>query len=167
LKICKAAFDTVERCEIYIPQGEEANKPWIVLDPETGVPLPAGIQVAYDANQFWLANLMPDTVLSLRTLLLVYSVNGQSKAWAPVGQKTWDDGVEWTGQGLKTGECLLYYEDSTRVTPLLPCRPVLKSRPPDLFWRGKFDVMGPREERRSPCGSDEPLTGPVLCVIGG
>jgi hypothetical protein len=167
LRICKAAFSAAERCELYIPQGDEANKPWTVLDPETGVPLPAGIQVAYDANQFWLANLMPDTVLSLKGLLLLYSVNGQAKLWAPAGQKTWDDGVEWIGQGLKPGECLLYYADPAQITPLLPCQPVLKSPHPDLFWRTKFEVMGPREERRSECGSGEAVTGPVLCVIGG
>ncbi len=166
LKVCKAAFNTVERCAIYIPQGDEAKKPWIVLDPETGDLLPAGIQVAYDANQLWIANMTPNTVLTLKNLRIFYTINGQGVIWTAGSQDTWD-GTKWTGQGLKTGECLLLYQDPSKIIPLLPCTPVLKSVRADQFWTLKFDVMGPREERRTPCGSDKPLAGPVLCLIGG
>jgi hypothetical protein len=166
LKICKAAFNTVERCPVYIPQGPDATKPWPVLDPDTGEPLPAGMQVAYDANQIWIANLTPNTVLTLKNLRLFYKANGQVVVWTAGKQETWD-GAKWEGQGLKTGECLLLYQDPSKIIPMLPCNAVLKAVRPDTPWKVKFEVMGPREERRTACGDDAPAPGPVLCVIGG
>jgi hypothetical protein len=166
LKICKASAGPVERCEFYLPQGAEADKPWTVLDPETGLPLPAGLQVAYDANQLWIANLTPNTVLSTRTLRLFYTVNGQGTVWTPDKQDNWDIG-KWDYRGLQAGQCLLLYQDPSKIIPMLPCTPVAKAIVADQPWRLMFDVMGPREERRAPCGGDQPPTGPVLCVIGG
>jgi hypothetical protein len=166
LKVCKAAFNAVERCAFYLPQGDDAKKPWIVLDPETNEPLPAGIQVAYDPNQIWIANLTPNTVLTTKALRLFYKANGQDVVWTPSKQETWD-GTKWEGQGLKAGECLLLYQDPAKIIQLLPCTPVLKAVRADTPWKVKFEVMGPREERHTACGSDQPPAGPVLCVIGG
>jgi hypothetical protein len=59
------------------------------------------------------------------------------------------------------------YNDASTITPLLPCTPVAFSTQTEVFWLFKFDVMGPREERRSNCGGGERVLGPVLCLIGG
>lgn len=165
LTICKASRDTVERCAFYIPQGEEAKKSWTVLDPVTGQPMPAGIQVAYDADQLWIGNFTLDTILPTTSLRLIYTVNGQGVVWTPA-QSTWDIG-KWDNRGLLPNQCVVLYQDPAKVTPLLPCMPVAKAQLADQPWRLKFDVMGPREERRVTCGSDTPPSGPVLCLLGG
>jgi hypothetical protein len=165
LTICTAATSQVERCAFHIPQGEDAQKSWAVLDPATGLPMPEGLQVAYDADQIWIGNLMPDTVLPTRTLRLLYTVNGQGIVWTP-DQSNWDIG-KWDGRGLQGGQCIVLYHNASKVTPLLPCTPIAKAIVAEQPWRIKFDVMGPREERRAACGSDTPQAGPVLCLLAG
>jgi len=165
LTICTAATTQVERCAFHIPQGEDAQKPWTVPDPATGLPMPEGLQVAYDADQMWIGNFTPDTVLPTRTLRLFYTANGQGIVWSPK-ESTWDIGA-WDGRGLQSGECLVLYQDASKVMPLLPCTPIAKAVVTEQPWRIKFDVMGPREERRSNCGSDAPPVGPVLCILAG
>jgi hypothetical protein len=165
LTICKASSGDVGRCAFYIPQGDDAKKPWTVLDPVSGLPMPAGIQVAYDANQLWIGNLTSDTVLPTAALRLIYPVNGKPVLWTP-GNSTWDSGP-WDGRGLGAGQCIVLYADASKITPLLPCTPVGRAVLSDQPWLTRFDVMGPREERRATCGGDKPPTGPVLCIVGG
>jgi hypothetical protein len=165
LAICSAATDKVERCPFYIPQNDDARKSWIVLDPATGLPMPTGLQVAYDDNQIWIGNFSPDTVLPTTTLRLLYAVNGKSTLWTPA-DGAWDIG-KWDGRGLQAGQCIVLYGDPARVMPLLPCTPVAKAAVADQPWRVKFDIMGPREEHRTTCGSDTPPGGPVLCLLPG
>ncbi len=166
LKICKASFGPVGRCDFYLPQGDDAKKPWTVLDPDIGVPLPAGMAVAYDANQLWIANLTPDTELTVAHLQLFYTVNGKPTTWGAATLKL--DADKTDGHGLKTGQCIvLYGGDPSKVTPLLPCTMVGQAVITDQPWRLQFDVMGPREERHSKCSTAKPVNGPVLCLIGG
>src|SRR5581483_7509876 len=165
LTICKASSGEVGRCAFYIPQGDDAKKPWTVLDPVSGLPMPAGMQVAYDANQLWIGNLTPETVLPTATLRLIYPVNGKPVLWTP-GNSTWDFGP-WDGRGLGAGQFIVLYTDASKITPLLPCTPVGRAVLNDQPWLTRFDVMGPREERRATCGGDKPPTGPVLCIVGG
>jgi hypothetical protein len=165
LTICRAALDIVERCAFHIPQGEDANQPWTVLDPATGQPMPAGLQVAHDAHQLWIGNFTPNTILPTPNLRLIYAVNDQWVVWTPA-QSTWDIG-KWDNRGLLPDQCIVLYLDLAKVTPLLPCNPIAKAQLTDQPWRLKFDVMGPREERRGQCGSDTPPGGPVLCLLAG
>ena len=163
LTICDTS---ASRCLVHIMQGDEAKHPWVVLDPSTGFPLPAGMQVAYDANQIWISNLSPGTILTTAALRLFYTVNGKGIVWTP-SQVEWDGIATWDGRGLATGECLVIYGDASKITPLLPCTPIAQTLNADHPWALAFDVMGPREERRSPCGDGKPKTGPVLCLLGG
>lgn len=165
LTICTAATKDVGRCPFYIPQGNDAQKPWKVLDPLTGNPMPAGMEIAYDADQLWIGNATPETVLQTYSLRLFYPVNGKGIVWTPT-LSTWDIGP-WDNRGLLVGQCIVLYVDASKVTPLLPCVPVAKTVMADQPWKLKFEVMGPREERRVACGSDKPVTGPVLCLISG
>jgi hypothetical protein len=165
LTICTASKSTVNRCTFHLPQAAEAAQPWAVLDPKTNIPMPAGMEVAYDSNQLWIGNFTQDTVLPTDTLRIFYSVNGTGTIWTPANS-TWDIGA-WDNRGLAANQCIVVYQDAARITPLLPCTPVAKAVVPDQFWNLKFDVMGPREERRTPCGQDQPPIGPVLCIIGG
>lgn len=165
LTICNAAISKIERCAFNIPQGDEAQKPWNVLDTASGLPMPAGLQVAYDANQMWIGNFTPETVLPTKTLRLLYTINGKSTTWTP-GSSAWDIG-QWDGRGLLAGQCIALYADATQFGPLLPCTLIARAVLADQPWRVKFDVMGPREERRTTCGSDAPAGGPVLCLLPG
>jgi hypothetical protein len=164
LTICNAS---IGRCQFNLPQGADANLAWNVPDPATGLAMPAGIQVAYDNDQLWIGNVTPDTVLPLRDLRLIYTVNGQGVVWSPGRYPDqWDIGV-WDNRPLLAGQCIVLYQDPAKLTPLLPCDPVAKLVKADRPWTLKFDVMGPREERRAPCGQGEPTPGPVLCLVGG
>jgi hypothetical protein len=96
---------------------------------------------------------------------LIYTANGQGVVWTPT-ESNWDIG-KWDGRGLHAGECIVLYQDSSKLTPLLPCTPIAKAIVENQPWRVKFDVMGPREERRATCGSDTPQAGPVLCILAG
>jgi hypothetical protein len=155
------------RCAFYIPQGQDAQKSWVVLDPQTNLPMPAGMQVAYDANQMWIGNFTQGTVMPTRAdLRLIYTNReGQLRLWTP-RDGPWDEPT-WDNRGLLAGECIVLYRDRALVTPLLPCTPVAHSPQPDPLWLLEFGVMGPREERRAVCGDGQPVTGPVLCVVGG
>lgn len=162
LTICNASAG---RCTFYMPQGDEVNNPWPVLDPATQKPMPAGMEVAFDANQLWIVNSAPDTILPMNGLRMFYPAGGTIKVWGPA-QGPWDE-TNWDHQGLATGQCILLYSDQTKTMPLLPCTLVGKILQPDQPWLLKFDVMGPREERRSNCGGDQPPAGPTLCVVAG
>ncbi len=154
------------RCTFNLPQGADATMPWTVLDPHAGVPLPAGLQVAYDANQMWIGNFTPDTVLTTAALRVFYTVNQQPQVWTP-SDVTWDGMSAWDGRALATGQCLVMYQDASKITPLLPCVPIAQTVNADHPWTLAFDVMGPREERHSSCGTGKPITGPVLCLLPG
>jgi hypothetical protein len=165
LTLCPASRGDVLRCEFHIPQ--DGNMPQFptLNDPATGLPMPAGMQVAYDNNQLWIGNLTPDTALPTRSLRIFYSINKQEIEWAP-DTATWDIG-KWEGRGLLPNQCIVLYKDASKVTPLLPCAPIARTVVNDPIWQMKFEVLGPREDRRSLCGSDTPASGPVLCLISG
>jgi hypothetical protein len=164
LTICTAGEG---RCEVHVPQGGSLTFPWSVLYPRTGVPMPPGMQVAYDANQLWIGHFTAGTVLPTgRDLRLIYKRrDGTPTLWTPA-DGPWD-APGWDGRGLNAGECLVLYGDPSQITPLLPCTPVAFSPHPDAIWQLAFDVMGPREERRAPCSDGKPLDGAVLCIVGG
>lgn len=163
LAICNASAG---RCTFNLPQGDDAKKPWVVLDPATGLPMPAGIQVAYDNNQIWIGNLTPNTVLPTAALRLIYTANNEGIVWSPGKYDQWDVGP-WNNRPLLPGQCIVLYADPAKVTPLLPCTPIARTVRPEHPWTLKFDVMGPREEQRANCGSDKPMPGPVLCLVSG
>jgi len=165
LTICPIPRTEVGRCAFYIPQGDEASKPILLLDQTTKQPMATGMQVAYDANQIWIGNFIPDTVLPSKGLTIFYSMNGQPKSWTPAAGN-WDIG-KWDDRGLQNGQCIVLYQDAAKVTPLLPCIPVGKASVADPIWRVKFDVQGPREGKKATCGSDQPQAGPVLCLLPG
>ncbi len=98
------------RCTFTLPQGDTAKKSWTILDPVSGVPLPAGIQVAYDANQLWIGNMMPDTVLTTAALRVFYTVNGKGIVWTP-SDVIWDGINTWDGRALLPGQCIVMYQD--------------------------------------------------------
>jgi len=154
------------RCTFNLPQGDAAQKSWGVLDPQVGVSLPAGMRVAYDANQMWIGNFTPDTVLTTAALRVFYTVNQQGQVWTP-SKVVWDGMSAWDGRALAAGQCLVMYQDASKITPLLPCVSIAQTLNADHPWTLAFDVMGPREERRSPCGNGKPITGPVLCLLAG
>ena len=154
------------RCTFNLPQADAAKTSWTVLDPQASVPLPAGIQVAYDANQMWIGNFTPDTLLTTAALRVFYTVNQQGQVWTPSGV-IWDGMSAWDGRALAAGQCLVMYQDASKITPLLPCIPIAQTMNADHPWTLAFDVMGPREERHSPCGAGTPITGPVLCLLAG
>ncbi|HVO43608.1 MAG TPA: hypothetical protein VMT34_13335 [Aggregatilineales bacterium] len=166
LTICTAAFSQAERCSVYVPQGDDANKPIAVVDRATGIPMPAGIQVAYDPDQLWIGNFIPDTVLPTQTLRLIYTLNGKGVVWTPAASQ-WDTIGAWDNRGIRAGECIVLYQDPAKIKPILPCSPIAKAVLADHPWLLPFDVMGPREERRARCGSPQPPVGPVLCLVGG
>jgi hypothetical protein len=163
LMICNTSAG---RCLFRIMQGDEAKKPWVVLDPTVGYPLPPGLAVAYDANQMWIANLTPSTLLTTAALRVFYTVNGKPTEWTPANAR-WDGMSVWDGRSLAPNQCLVLYGVATQITPLLPCTPVGQTLNADHPWTLSFDVMGPREERRSPCGDGKSKNGPVLCLLGG
>ncbi len=163
LTVCNTS---ATQCLFHIPQGDEAKQPWVVLDPDSGLPLPAGIQVAYDANQIWIGNFTPNTLFTTDNLRIFYMVNGKGSIWTP-SRVQWDGLGTWDRRGLAAGQCLVMYKDPTKIVPILPCTPVAQTLNADQPWTLAFDVMGPREERRSPCGQGKPTPGPVLCLIGG
>lgn len=165
LAICKASAGPAERCPIHIPQGDSARKPWAILDPASKQPMPRGLQVAYDANQIWIGNLDPGTLLPLSGLRLYYTVNNALVLWKAAAGP-WDGGG-LKAEGLAAGQCIVLYKDAAKVTPLLPCTPVARALREDQPWLLKFEVLGPREDRRAVCGEDQPPTGPVLCLVGG
>ena len=170
LTICKASSGEVERCPLYVPQGDAQKQTWTVVDPASGQPMAPGMAVAYDNDQLWIGNLTPNTVLptgssSAAYPRLYYSANGKNVVWTPFNG-AWDIG-KWDGRPLQGGQCLVLYDDPNKVTPLLPCTPIAKALLADQPWRLQFDVSGPREDRRSTCSSDKPPTGPVLCLVGG
>src|SRR5262249_12543597 len=154
LTICTASTDKVGRCTFNIPQGDDAKKPWNVLDPTTGLPMPGGIAVAYNPDELWIGNLTPNTILPTKNLRLIYTLNGTGTIWTP-DKSTWDIGV-WNDRGLQADECIVLYTDASKITPLLPCNPVAKAVLNDQPWKIAFDVMGPREERRAVCGTGQP-----------
>ena len=163
LTICNTS---AAQCAFFLPQGSDANHVWVVLDPGSGLPLPPGLQVAYDANQLWIGNLTPGTVLTTIALRLFYPVNGVGQVWTP-SKVQWDGLGAWDGRSLSAGQCLVLYKDASKITPLLPCVPIAQSLNVDQPWMLTFEVMGPREERRAACGASKPATGPVLCLLGG
>ncbi len=163
LTIC----DTVAgRCAFNLPQGDAAKQSWVVLDPVLGVPLPAGMTVAYDANQLWIGNMTPGTVLTTAALRMIYTVNGTGIVWTP-SNASWDGLGAWDGRGLMAGQCLVLYDDASKVIPLLPCAPIAQTLNAEHPWTLAFEMMGPREQRHSSCGDGKPITGPVLCLAGG
>lgn len=163
LTICNTSAG---RCLFHIMQGAEAQKPWVVLDPVLGFPLPPGIAVAYDGNQIWIGNLTPDTLLTTAALRVFYTVNGKGVVWTPSTVR-WDGMSVWDGRNLAANQCLVMYGDPTKITPLLPCTPIGQTLNADHPWTLAFDVMGPREEHRLTCGDGKPKNGPVLCLLGG
>jgi hypothetical protein len=171
LGFCPAAWDSVQRCTITVPQTDEsgATPPIQITDPATNLALPAGMQVAYDADQLWIGNFTPETTLHTgEGLRILYTrPDGSPVLWTPV-MATWDDG--WERRGLAEGECLVLYSDRSKLRPLLPCTPVAFSTPDDPIWTRPFEVMGLREDRRSLCGRGTPIDpadGVVLCLIAG
>jgi hypothetical protein len=153
------------RCAFNIPQGDADQKSWDVLDATTNKPMPAGIQVAYDANQMWIGNFTEGTTLPTNNLRLFYKVKGQEITWAPI-DGPWDSGP-WDDRGLAAGECIVLYRDPAAITPLLPCTAVGQSLREDQPWLLNFEISGPREDRRATCGDTKPPTGPTLCLAGG
>jgi hypothetical protein len=163
LTICNTSAGS---CLFHIMQGDEAKKPWVVLDPVTGFPLPPGMQVAYDANQIWIGNLTPGTLLTTAALRVLYTASGKGTVWTPSNVR-WDGMSVWDGRSLAPNQCLVMYGDVLKITPLLPCTPIAQTLNADHPWTLAFDVMGPREEHRSTCSDGKPKNGPVLCLLGG
>jgi hypothetical protein len=155
-----------KRCTFYLPQGDAATKPLTVLDPTSNQPMTPGIQVAYDADQMWIGNFTPGTILPTQTLQLQYPVKGVNTVWTPA-DGPWDGGTTWDNRPLAAGECIVLYRDPAKVTPLLPCTPVGQALRDDQPWLLKFDIAGPREDRWATCGGDKPPAGPALCLVGG